>query len=523
MFKQTRKLLPLILLASLLTTHFSTLHAQQTTDTALQLLQPVNGAISDAQAEQRWTFNAIKGQRLSLRMQATSGNLDPYIELLDSSGKMLMTSTGSSYRNVTIDAFTVPDSATYTVRATRAQSAEATSGAYTLSLLPGFGFLLLNDPTLARASLRTWKQANALSQIGNGKLRLQLTSDNNYTFTTADRIGVFKDVYMQINMQPEPLSPYWEGGILIRGVRRETALEFYLFFLNSDGKWKLSIGRANGLTNIQDWTPLPGGLQSQITPGVMAKDSQITLFYNGQPLTEITDSSLADPGLVGVAVGTSSAPNNATSILFDNMVVTLPSGSAEDTPVLVPPKLEQWQRAAMPIIEELQAARIVPGVGKPGFDENTAFVTNNTAGGIVYQPMAKSLSFTDLVYTADVTWDSSNDNIACALKFRATDDNNFTIFYFDRKGGYGVRQVSDKEVVASFYNLSDAIKKDNRANNRVTLIAIGNGLIVYVNGVLVVDTNVKQASGGAQLAAYNYDRASSLCQFKNIWLRSFDR
>ncbi len=523
MSKQTRKILLLTLLASLLTINLSTTRAQQSNGSVLRLLQPVNGEISDAQPEQRWMFEAIKGQRLSLRMQATSGNLDPYVELLDASGKMLTTSTSGSYRNVTIDAFTVPDSATYTIRATRAQSGQTTSGAYTLSLLPGFSFLLLNDPTLARVSLRTWKQANALSQISNGKLRLQLTSDNNYTFTTADRIGVFKDLYMQINMQPEPLAPYWEGGILIRGVRRDTALEFYLFFLNSDGKWKLSIGRANGLTDVQDWTPLPGGLQSQITPGIMAKDNRITLFYNGQPLTEIRDSALTDPGLIGVAVGTSRAPNNATSILFDNIVVTLPAGVAEDTPIVIPPKLEQWQRATMPIIEELQAARIVPSIGKPGFDENTAFVTNNTAGGIVYQPMAKSLSFTDLVYTADVTWDSSNDNIACALKFRATDDNNFTIFYFDRKGGYGVRQVSDKEVVASFYNLSDTIKKDNRANNRITVIAIGNGLIVYVNGMLVVQTNVKQASGGAQIAAYNYDRSSSLCQFKNIWLRSFDR
>jgi len=242
--KQTRRLFILALLASLLITHSPITHAQQ--DTVIRLLQPVTGEINDAQAEQRWTFEAIKSQRLSLRMQATSGNLDPYIELLDATGKTLAVGSGGSYRSVAIDAFTVPETGTYTVRAMRAQSVEPTSGAYMLSLMPGFSFLLINDPTFARATMRTWKQANALAQVSEGKLRLQLTTDNSYTFTTADRLGIFKDLYMQANLEPEPLSGYWEGGILFRGTRRNNALEFYVFFINSDGKWKLSIGRCNG-------------------------------------------------------------------------------------------------------------------------------------------------------------------------------------------------------------------------------------------------------------------------------------
>ena len=48
-------------------------------------------------------------------------------------------------------------------------------------------------------------------------------------------------------------------------------------------------------------------------------------------------------------------------------------------------------------------------------------------------------------------------------------------------------------------------------------------LLGYVNGTLVAQVNVKQAGGAAYVVAYNYERVSSLCEFKNIWLRSFDQ
>ncbi len=502
---------------------FLPVRAQQK-DTVLRLLQPAAGQVDDSTPEQRWTFDAIKGQRLSLRMLATSGNLEPYVELLDSAGKTLATGVNSSYRNSTIDAFLVPEAATYTVRATRMQSDKATSGRYSLSLLPGFSFLLINDPSGADSPMRTWRNANSASSIAQGKLRVQLISESAYTWTTADKLGSFKDLYMQVELHPEPVSAYWEGGLLLRGTRRNNALEFYVFFVNSDGKWKLAYGQPTGLSTIRDWSDVPGGLKPDMTLGVMAKGTQISLFYNGQPLGDFTDTKLGGEGVIGLAIGTGKQPNISTSILFDNIVVTLPVDEAASAPITIPPKLEAWNRGALPILEELQAAHVIPGVGKPGFDVADAFVTNNTTKGIVFQPLARGVNFADLAYTADIAWESTNDKVACAMEFRVADEKNFTIVYIDRKGGFGIRQESGKDgLIVSLYNLSDAIKKENRANNRVTIVAIGNGLIVYINGALVMNVNAKQETGATYVAAYNYEQASSVCQFKNVWLRAFDR
>src|SRR5260221_4397347 len=170
--------------------------AQTPQKTTLQLLKSATGEITNVQPEQRWTFDAGKGQRVSARMQATSGDLDPYLELLDSSGKLLTAGVTASLRNVAIDGFPIPETATYTLRATRAQSGGTpSSGQYSLTLLPGFSFLLLNDPTGVTAAMRTFRDVNSYSRLVDGKLGLPLTAANAYTLSTAAATaGIFHDL-----------------------------------------------------------------------------------------------------------------------------------------------------------------------------------------------------------------------------------------------------------------------------------------------------------------------------------------
>ncbi|MEP7285660.1 MAG: hypothetical protein ABI947_07830 [Chloroflexota bacterium] len=518
--------LAIMLCASLFLSNLP-IRAQGIATASLQLLQPASGEISTLQHEQSWSFSATKGQRLSVRMQATSGDLNPFVELLDKTGKVLASSSSTSLHNVTIDAFVAPETEKYTLRASFAKTGKATAGMYSIWLLPGYSFLLLNDPSGTNAPIRTWKLTNAFSRFVENKVEMQLTANNAYTFTTvADKLGVFKDLYMQADIEPQAAKSYWEAGLLLRSAKQNDVQQFYVFFVNSDNKWKLTFGQPGALKVIRDWQPLPTTTQSPVaTLGMMVKGNQFTLFYNGQVIGEITDDTLGDPGSFGIAIGTGKAPNNNTNVRFSNFVVTLPADEAPASPLGIPDKLHDWQRAQEGVLAELSQLRLIPGIGKTGLEiKSKAFVTNNTAGGIAYQPLAESLNFTDLVYSADVTWEASNDNVACALELRAADDNNFTIVYFDRKGGYGVRQVSEKDgVTVSLYNLSDAIVKDNLGINRLTIIAVGNNLIAYINGILIANLTVKQTSGGVRIAAYNYQRASSICQFTNLWLRSFDQ
>ncbi len=517
-------LLVMLLVGFVASTVSQPINAQGSQGIMLQLLQPTNGVITGAKPEQRWTFAAVKGQRLSVRMQATSGDLDPYIELQDVAGKVLATSANASLRNAAIDDFIAPDQSTFTVRATRAPG--ASTGGYTITLMPGFSFLLLNNPKSTNTPFRLWNATNAVAHYAEGKLELQLVGDKAYTYTsTTDRFGVYKDLFIQSDVHSQQTGKYWEAGLLFRGVNNNGVYSFYVYFINSDGKWKLAYSQPTGLKNIQDWTDLPAKPQSDANMAIMVKGKVFTPFYNGQSLGDVTDNTLSDAGEFGVAVGTAVAPNNNTQIRFDNILVTLPADEAINGPVNVPEKLVNWQRVQDALLGELRQGHLIPNDGKIGPEiKDKAFVTNNGAVGIQFQPLAESMSFADIVYSADVTWESSNDNVACAMELRAADDNNFTIVYLDRKGGYGVRQVSTQDNSAlALYYLNGAIIKSNKGTNRVTIIAIGNGLIVYINGVLVANLTVRQTAGGVRIAAYNYQQASSICQFTNLWLRSFDR
>jgi len=92
--------------------------------------------------------------------------------------------------------FIAPNKATYTVRATRASGGSI--GNYTITLMPGFSFLLLNNPKSTNTPCRLWNAPNAVAHYAEGKLELQLVGDKAYTYTsTTDRFGVYKDLFIQ--------------------------------------------------------------------------------------------------------------------------------------------------------------------------------------------------------------------------------------------------------------------------------------------------------------------------------------
>ncbi|MCI0709297.1 MAG: pre-peptidase C-terminal domain-containing protein [Chloroflexi bacterium] len=98
----------------------------------------VNGTIDVANVEARYTFSAEAGDKVMILMTTTSGNLDTYLSVLDSSGRQLgfnddnfaTTDSDSLISNLTIRA-----TGSYTIVATRyGGSNGSTSGDFTLEL-----------------------------------------------------------------------------------------------------------------------------------------------------------------------------------------------------------------------------------------------------------------------------------------------------------------------------------------------------------------------------------------------------
>ncbi len=129
------RLLPLLLLIILLSPALPAL-AQQATEVPVFPLQPgtVEGNINDAAPRVRYSFEAAAGDSVTIHMDTTSGDLDPFLSLFAPDGTLVERNDDreSGNRNATI-ALTLAQRGTYTVEATRFDQAQ-TSGTFRLSL-----------------------------------------------------------------------------------------------------------------------------------------------------------------------------------------------------------------------------------------------------------------------------------------------------------------------------------------------------------------------------------------------------
>lgn len=98
--------------------------------------QTVTGHISDDNYEDKWDFEGISGDVISISMTKTSGNLDTYLELRNSTGQLLIENDDSGQTNNSlIESYTLPTTDTYTIVATRyLKRGGERSGDYELSL-----------------------------------------------------------------------------------------------------------------------------------------------------------------------------------------------------------------------------------------------------------------------------------------------------------------------------------------------------------------------------------------------------
>lgn len=476
----------------------------------IALLQPIAGFIRDSDTAQLWRFQGRGGERLSAQITATSGDLLPALRLITADGTVLAESDGyTSLGTATLEGFLIPSDGEYILRA----FSQFGSGKYTLLLLPGFAYLQAQDAFDSGTTIfRTWRTDTGLSQLNAGTLLMQLRSTNRYAYTTADRLAPTRDAYLQADLTFDQVGATAEAGIIFRS-SSEGALQGYLFSINGQRQWRFARVRDGVATAIQDWTPISDEAAETLSLGVLVRGSVFNLYLNGIAVATISDISLRDPGALGLYMSTGEIPDNYVSVRWDNVVVTLPAGGTIQN---ISPSngVATWEGDPSEIVSELRVAKILPGAGVSVFDSVSAFVTTTTTG-IVFTPLATSEQFTDFIFGADIVWEADKEGIACAFGLRAVEDR-FTLVYFDRRGGVGVR---DSRGTLNSYDLFTAANLDDRASNRLLVVARSNVLLAYLNGVRVTNVAVESSTGSIYIAAFNYETASTACRFRNAWLR----
>jgi hypothetical protein len=98
---------------------------------------PVTGEITNDEPQVRYTFEGTEGEIITINMSALPGTLDSYLELMAPDGTSLLTADDyAGSLNSQVGPFTLPESGTYTVVATRCcgGGSGGSTGAYELVL-----------------------------------------------------------------------------------------------------------------------------------------------------------------------------------------------------------------------------------------------------------------------------------------------------------------------------------------------------------------------------------------------------
>src|SRR5690606_22518860 len=95
----------------------------------------VTGNINDATPQSVYAFYGQAGESITVAMSRADGDLDPVIEILDSTQRVVASNDDSDgSRNARIDRYTLPATGIYYIRATRYQGADGpnTRGSFIL-------------------------------------------------------------------------------------------------------------------------------------------------------------------------------------------------------------------------------------------------------------------------------------------------------------------------------------------------------------------------------------------------------
>ncbi len=508
------KIFPISLLIALLISMNPQLNAQDT-NTTLTVTAPVDGNIGSG-SSQIWTFSAVEGEVLSFLTHTTSGNLDPQITISNSKGEPFLSNDDYAYpdnQDALLEAITMPHTDTYRLTVT---GVAQTAGSYELTMMSGFSQAALSDNF--NGDLQ-WQDVNTSStaftiKADNGQIALAISESNNMGIAINPKQTALSDYFATVKVAAAGGQDGWIVGMTLR---QTDSNNYYLLSLSSRGQWRL-IARQNGTdTVIRDWTDHPALANStgSFTLSVMVNSTGFDFFYNGLLFGRLSDSTLTAPGVIGLAVGTSSSLSSQTTAHFDDLLVSVPM--LELGKRIVPQQIALGQPAV--ITRDLQRRGLIPTTGQLSLNVSESFV-ESARPGVDRVQLARGATYANLAIGTTVTWEAASDGLTgCGLVLQSIDDTSYMLAYVDHSGAYGVSQRQNDHFVPGIY-------AENRAGsgNKHSLLVIlqKDQLLYYVDGLYSGSMTHTATEGGVGNAVVNFDPIRTSCKFTDTWVWNWD-
>ncbi len=472
---------------------------------------PIRETLSAGEA-QRYTFTAQDEQMLSFYAEAIDSTLDPVLRIYDSNNALLLENDDYNYpdtRDALIESFSAPYAGTFILEL----SGYAESGGeYELHMLPGYGQALYRNDF---DDLGSWEPAALEAESApsletrNGLLILSQDGISQPAIAAGFPLDTER-YYVEMSMESITASAGWQVGL---AYQYDDAQNYAAVLVNQRGAWQIIRVENGATTTLRDWNThpaIPPG-DDTFTLGVLINAAGLEAFYNGQYIGSAMDS-MARNTSIGVMLSTVDALGSNVTARYEALLITVPRSTADS--LTIPPYIVTSESAF--VARSLERSSIIPAGGSNALNLSESFVQLGTVGTSRF-PLASGQAFTHFLFGATINWPAQPGTLnGCGLILQdQSGAATYLLAYLDSRGGIGLAQRTGEAYTTSLFWDDREI---GSPPYRMLLIVQGEGVLLYVNGMLIGTLETGTVEGGIGIAAVNFEPTSTECQFEDIWL-----
>lgn len=349
-----------------------------------------------------------------------------------------------------------------------------------------------------------------LVPLAQGKLQMRISTPGQTLMAFPPDAKSLQNLYFQADARLLGTPGYAEFGLVFRA----QGVQSYQFKINTDGQWTVLLQDGTSTFALRNWQSHPELTGSGWTLAVLARDDNFSFYANGVLLGTLSDDRLSAGGNAGVMVANRADETEATTVLFDNVLITtrlastyrgLPLALTEwsnDDPVIVTAELADAGHLTLAPVRDL----FIPDADMTAPIRNTWFELLGSDQTI----------YNDFILSAWVSIVTNGTSAGCGMVYRWQDARNLDLAYVDVMGGFGVVQARDAQLTTNAYDLSPMVKLSE--SNNLIIIAQGEHVSLYINGALVTQETVTPSAGRVGISLLNYEIARTDCYWTNIWV-----
>lgn len=482
-------------------------------DTAIDIGTSIEANLSASDIH-NYQFVALETTIISIHAQALDAGLDIQLALYDSSGNIVIENDDYNYPDnldAIIQAFVIPRTDTFTIEISAFGD---TSGDYSISLLPGYDILAIEDENIANPSWQvTAPNLMTVTEEASG-LSVQIEGIAQTNNILASEFPQHNDYYFEVEFNDINATTNWQVGLVFRYVNEQ---RFYRLVLSDQGFWQFEFVDDGETVIIQSWSTHPAIVPGEpnFTLGILVSGESYDILYNRQWIGTVYNNALTEVGQVGLTATTANALGSRIAFTIEKALMTIPTQVSDQ--LIFPKTLVANNYTSL--AHSLERQQIIPvgGEVKLTLPENTI---RYIEPGVSRFPVASGVAFTEFVMGGILSWQIIGEGVGgCGLSFNDTNDEQYTLAYINSSGEYGVSQRDGDSFSEGIYGQNISTDKESHS---IILIVNDDILHFYVDSQYVGNMSYSSVSGEIGTAVVNFDGVDTSCTFNNLWLWSLD-